>query len=83
MIITYTDKSKIRIKFVIRRGKAHAGNKNFNLANRDLIRVLKLRPQDESVKKELMSLKKVCIMRIPVKLLENIFLKSNSFRKMC
>jgi len=45
-------------KATFRRGKAHAGNKNFNLANRDLIRVLKLRPQDESVKKELMSLKK-------------------------
>eukprot|EP00088_Acartia_fossae_P029604 TRINITY_DN3047_c0_g1_i1.p1 TRINITY_DN3047_c0_g1~~TRINITY_DN3047_c0_g1_i1.p1 ORF type:complete len:439 (-),score=99.65 TRINITY_DN3047_c0_g1_i1:131-1447(-) len=41
-----------------RRGKAHMGNKNFLAASKDLNYVLKSRPNDAAVKKELAFLKK-------------------------
>ena len=41
-----------------RRGQAHAGKQNFDLALSDLLRVQKLQPNDQAVKKEIITLKK-------------------------
>ena len=41
-----------------RRGQAHNGKRNFELALKDLLVVQKLQPGDNGVKKEIASLKK-------------------------
>merc|ERR1719154_111096 len=46
------------IKARFRRGKAFMGNQNFPEANTDLNNVLKLKPNDAAVKKEIQALKK-------------------------